>query len=439
MAMPAVPPAAGDVTGALSPGPGAVGTGSSDAELIAAARAGDGSAYGVLYERHRDAARRLAYHLTGRADDAEDAVAETFARVLAAIRRGSGPTEAFRPYLLAALRHVAADQRRGQRGQVPVANEDLPDPGQPFADPALVSLERSLVTRAFRSLPERWSAVLWHTEVEQARPAEVALIFGLTPNAVSALSHRAREGLRQAYLQLHLSSRAKAECGPIAARLGAHVRGAVSRRDARRIDGHLRRCSDCQAAYADQWHAARPAGAGLPRRRLRRRGGRHGPGRHGPGRHGPGRHGRTRRAAAEGPPDRQARRPPPGGVAGSGGRGRRGPAAGDLRRARARPLRPATRPPHLVPPADARRAAGQPFPAGPARRGRRARLPAARRARLPGRRHRRPARRPRPARRRRGSPPACRPRSASPACSESASPRSPRYGCPTRGTPRQRP
>src|SRR5579875_1740026 len=251
MAMPAVPPAAGDVTGALSPGPGAVGTGSSDAELIAAARAGDGSAYGVLYERHRDAARRLAYHLTGRADDAEDAVAETFARVLAAIRRGSGPTEAFRPYLLAALRHVAADQRRGQRGQVPVANEDLPDPGQPFADPALVSLERSLVTRAFRSLPERWSAVLGHTEVEQARPAEVALIFGLTPNAVSALSHRAREGLRQAYLQLHLSSRAKAECGPIAARLGAHVRGAVSRRDARRIDGHLRRCSDCQAAYAE--------------------------------------------------------------------------------------------------------------------------------------------------------------------------------------------
>src|SRR5579875_1290694 len=374
MAMPAVPPAAGDVTGALSPGPGAVGTGSSDAELIAAARAGDGSAYGVLYERHRDAARRLAYHLTGRADDAEDAVAETFARVLAAIRRGSGPTEAFRPYLLAALRHVAADQRRGQRGQVPVANEDLPDPGQPFADPALVSLERSLVTRAFRSLPERWSAVLWHTEVEQARPAEVALIFGLTPNAVSALSHRAAAGVPPAPPVVPGQGRVRADRGQ--ARRARPGRGVPARRapDRRppaplqRLPGGVRR------ADGDQWHAARPAGAGLPRRRLRRRGGRHGPGRHGPGRHGPGRHGRTRRAAAEGPPDRQARRPPPGGVAGSGGRGRRGPAAGDLRRARARPLRPATRPPHLVPPADARRAAGQPFPAGPARRGRLARL-----------------------------------------------------------------
>jgi DNA-directed RNA polymerase specialized sigma24 family protein len=43
-------------------------------------------------------------------------------------------------------------------------------------------------------LPERWQAVLWHTEIEGSRPAEVASLLGLTANGVAALGYRAREG-----------------------------------------------------------------------------------------------------------------------------------------------------------------------------------------------------------------------------------------------------
>ncbi|HVB45770.1 MAG TPA: sigma-70 family RNA polymerase sigma factor [Streptosporangiaceae bacterium] len=223
----------------------------SDAELIAATRLSDAGAYGILYQRHAAAAGRLARQIVGNSADADDVVAETFARVLGAIRRGAGPSEAFRPYLLTAVRRVAFGQLRGQRDQVPTDSAELPDPGEPFVDPVIARLERSLVTQAFLSLPERWSAVLWHTEIERAMPAEVALLLGISPNSVSALSYRAREGLRQAYLQMHLSDRTRVECRPVAGKLGAYVRGRLSRRDARQVDTHLTGCRDCMTARAE--------------------------------------------------------------------------------------------------------------------------------------------------------------------------------------------
>jgi len=125
------------------------------------------------------------------------------------------------------------------------------DPGVPFADPAVADLERTMVARAFASLPQRWQAVLWHTEIEGARPAEVATLLGLTANGVAALAYRAREGLRQAYLQMHLSGEAREQCRPVAAKLGAHVRGGLAKRDAAMVAGHLDQCADCCRIYAE--------------------------------------------------------------------------------------------------------------------------------------------------------------------------------------------
>ena len=58
-----------------------------DAALIAAVRGGDTDAYGVLFERHVDAARRLARTLA-RDGDADDLVSEAFAKVLPVLVRG---------------------------------------------------------------------------------------------------------------------------------------------------------------------------------------------------------------------------------------------------------------------------------------------------------------------------------------------------------------
>jgi len=223
---------------------------SSDAELLSAVRAGEADAYGILYERHYARVLRLARQIVPAQADADDVVAETFVKVLAAIKGGSGPTEAFVPYVLVATRRVAFDKASGKRTEIPADVAHLIDGAGAFPDPAETSLDRTLIARAFAELPERWAAVLWHTEVEQYRPAEVALLLGISPNNVATLRYRAREGLRQAYLQAHLST-ARPGCQPAAGLLGGYVRGALSLRDAKLVDEHLSRCDECQARRAE--------------------------------------------------------------------------------------------------------------------------------------------------------------------------------------------
>jgi RNA polymerase sigma factor (sigma-70 family) len=223
----------------------------SDTDLLTAVRRGDTGAYGTLYERHRAAARSFAYGLSRDSADAEDLVAETFAKVFASLRSGRGPLIAFRAYLHTTMRHVC--YHRARRDRRLEFTDDLTryDAGVPFIDPALDRLERTYAAAAFRQLPARWRAVLWQTEVEGNTPAVVAGMLGMTPNAVAVLAHRAREGLRNLYLQQHVSVADHPECRWAGDRLGGHLRGRLARRDAHRIGLHLDWCGECRGRLAE--------------------------------------------------------------------------------------------------------------------------------------------------------------------------------------------
>ncbi len=227
------------------------GAGPSDAELITAVRGGDAAAFGQLYARHVDAARRLARTLVRGTSDVDDLVAETFAKLLGKLKDGGGPDTAFRAYLLTSLRNAFYDRTRRDRREEITDDLTRHDAGVPFVDTAVEGLERSLAARAFARLPERWQVVLWHTEVEGDSPAEVAPLLGLTPNGVSALAYRARERLRQAYLQEHLVDAAGDDCQWAIERLGAHVRGGLAAREGARVENHLRECDRCRALYVE--------------------------------------------------------------------------------------------------------------------------------------------------------------------------------------------
>lgn len=243
-----------------------------DADLLSAVRAGRTSAYGQLYARHRDAARRLAGVLTRDPSDAEDLVAEAFARVFVVLRDGRGPDAAFRPYLLTALRRVCYDRARAQRWVE--LTEDMHRYAQPeHSDPTEERLERTYAARAFAKLPQRWQMVLWRTEVEGERPAGIAPLLGLSPNAVAALAYRARERLRQIYLQEHLDrylqrqagTARRSACHWTARRLGAHIRQGLAPRQRTRVDTHLAGCEQCRRLRAEltEVNAGRnPAGTG---------------------------------------------------------------------------------------------------------------------------------------------------------------------------------
>lgn len=223
----------------------------SDADLITATRGGDTTAYGELYARHVGAANRLARILARDGAEADDLVSETFAKVLTTMRNGRGPDLAFRAYLLTTLRHTFYDRTRRDKKIEYTDDMTRHDRGEAFEDPAVAGMERRYAARAFKRLPERWQVVLWHTEVEKESPKDVAVLLGLSPNGVSALAYRARERLRQAFLQEHASDTSDSDCKWTADRLGARVRAGLSPRDSQKVDTHLEDCTHCKLLFVE--------------------------------------------------------------------------------------------------------------------------------------------------------------------------------------------
>jgi RNA polymerase sigma factor (sigma-70 family) len=221
-----------------------------DAQLLNMVRAGDSRALEVLFERHSGAARRLAKDLVVSPAEADEVVADTFTRVLALLRGGGGPTDAFRPYLLTVLQRVCDDRLQKRRGPRPVDRELTSDPDRPFLDHAGVEAE-TLIIRAFRALPERWGALLWHTEIERESPQDVAPLFGLSFDGLGALERRAREGLRQTYLDLYKVRLTRPECKPAVEHLSAFLRYALSGPEAGQVASHLSDCDECRAAHSE--------------------------------------------------------------------------------------------------------------------------------------------------------------------------------------------
>ncbi|MEV5161901.1 sigma-70 family RNA polymerase sigma factor [Streptomyces sp. NPDC053728] len=256
---------------------GSADLGPSDAQLIQGMRTGDDQAYEELFRRHSGAVRRYARTCCRDAHTADDLTAEVFARTLQAVRGGKGPEEAVRAYLMTAVRHVAAAWTRSAKREHLVedfavfaaqatrsselSEADTLDLGADVL--AMHEADRSMAVQAFRSLPERWQAVLWHTAVEEESPSEVAPLFGLTANATAVLAVRAREGLKQAYLQAHVSQSLTSggDCAQYADRLGAHARGGLRTRAERGLRKHLDECAKCRIAAGelDRVNAGIPA------------------------------------------------------------------------------------------------------------------------------------------------------------------------------------
>ena len=216
----------------------------SDESLVLLARAGDKSAFAELWQRHARSGMRVARQFTS-SSEADDLVSEAYVRIYQRVLAGGGPDGAFRPYLYTTIRNLAA---RWGRANHSITVEDIGEFEDVVEgdDPATVALDRTLTVSAFRSLPERWQSVLWYTEVEGMDPHEVAPILGISANGVAALSYRAREGLRKAWLQAHVSdATASGECRWTIGRLGEYARKGMTARERARVEEHLATCTKC--------------------------------------------------------------------------------------------------------------------------------------------------------------------------------------------------
>jgi len=224
-----------------------------DPALLALVRSGNAQAYGVLFDRYHGAAMRLARRHC-RSWDAQDTVAESFVQTLDLLRRGKGPDEFFRAYLFTSVRREAWRRARAAARTTPVGDQGILDRVTRFDEGAYLAADRDMVKAAFAALPPRWRSVLWSLDVEGRKPQELDESMGMTPNGVSALAYRAREGLRQAYLDQHLNTNRQlhdAICESILHSLARVVRDAAAPRETSTVVKHLEACTECEEAFQE--------------------------------------------------------------------------------------------------------------------------------------------------------------------------------------------
>ena len=231
-----------------------------DQQLIASARAGNDGAYAELWRRHFGWAVGVASRFT-RLDDGEDVASEAITNVFRTIAAGRGPDGPFRPYLFTAIRHLAI--RSSGRAEGPSLESmgfDIADEDAGAFDPE----DRELLARAFRSLPQGWQEVLWRTEVDGMEPREIANAIGASPNAVAALSYRAREGLRRAWLRAHITHEPDSEeCRWIVSQIPDALRDPRKPRQRARYVRHLNWCGACRRTLHELEDISLPLGRAL--------------------------------------------------------------------------------------------------------------------------------------------------------------------------------
>lgn len=219
-----------------------------DVALIAASRTGEQTAYAELWRRHREAALRTARPLAR--SDAEDVVAEAFASIWIQIRNGQGPREYFRAYALTVVRNISARWYRDrQRILTGVEFDGDPVPG---GDALLeVSEDQQEILAAFETLPERWRQILWWMEVDQLSRTEAAERLELSPNSVSVLMRRAKEGLRIAWMHQQLPDATELDHADLAYLLPKYVRGGLEGSRLLEVEKHLQNCVQCRKIERD--------------------------------------------------------------------------------------------------------------------------------------------------------------------------------------------
>lgn len=216
-----------------------------DLELIRDTRAGQRDAFGILYARHLAAAQRLAARESDNPSDREDVVAQAFTSILRGLQTGKGPERTFLPYLLTTVQRIA--HRSNKQARRTRTIEPAQEPATYDPDPLKAAIDDTALLEVFGSLPVRWQQVLLHVDLENNKPATIAPLLGMSPNAVSALLYRAREGLRSAYLQAHAGPAVGQDCARVIHHLGTYLRGRLPATTRPGIEGHLAGCQHCTA------------------------------------------------------------------------------------------------------------------------------------------------------------------------------------------------
>lgn len=172
----------------------------SETELWERSVTGDGEAFGMIFDRHRDRVYRQARRLTDSAEDGEDVAAAAFLELWR--RRGSVRLVrgSVLPWLLVTTSNLARNVARARR-RYRAFLAALP-PTQPFRDAESVAMEQTALgldpslRAALNGLPAQDLHLLTLVVLEDLPIIDAAAVLGITPGAAKTRLHRVRERLR---------------------------------------------------------------------------------------------------------------------------------------------------------------------------------------------------------------------------------------------------
>ncbi|MEV6942314.1 sigma-70 family RNA polymerase sigma factor [Streptomyces sp. NPDC051172] len=210
------------------------------------------AAYARIYEEQQPRLVAYARSLTRNAWTAEDLVAEAHFRVWRRLAAGH-EIDNVPAYLMTTVRHlaIAAGSAVRETPRDPHGEERVETDGHPHTDdPAERVSSVDLVVRVLGQLPERWVKALWLAEAEGQPLAAIGPQLGTKEGATAVLLHRAREGMRQAFLRTQTGAPDDPACQVYWARMPAYVRGAATSKQSERLLGHVDACDDCRTRLA---------------------------------------------------------------------------------------------------------------------------------------------------------------------------------------------
>ena len=169
-----------------------------DGELVQRARRGDERAFGLLVQKYGRAAYAVAYSVTGRHEDAEDAAQESFLVALERLDECRSP-ERFAGWLMTIVRNRSRNLVRRESlretDQVPVsASANSPTPDRETERMEL----QEVLREALEVLPEVQREIVLLHDLEGWKHREIADRLGLPSGTVRSHLHFARKALREA-------------------------------------------------------------------------------------------------------------------------------------------------------------------------------------------------------------------------------------------------
>ena len=230
-----------------------------EAEVLAAARKGDGAALDALVRHYQPLVYRFGLRMCGDADAAGDVLQDTLLSLARSVPTFRGESS-LSTWLYTVARHACVRKRRRRKFE-PIREEsiealapaDLDRLASPERDPeqSLARSEtRATLDAALAALKPADREVLVLRDVEGLTAPEVAKVLGVGVAAVKSRLHRGRQALRAGLepALAPLESAAGERCPDVVAMLSRHLEGDLAASSCAEMMAHVDRCPRCRAS-----------------------------------------------------------------------------------------------------------------------------------------------------------------------------------------------